>query len=221
MEVTNKRKVYELFGVAAVILICAYATLLLDLLAKSVSIFGEYEVLFFSIVKCLLYIAFIVLYFKFAKTIDFSPFKKKTAPMNLKRLLIVYAITLVSIFFVSFSINYNLNITYMLGLYTAVKEVINLTSTMVAFAFRMFLTLIAMTYIQEAFEIIFQKRALKYIPFGGIVIFLTSGIIEFLLGIPPVNLALWFCNLAYGLIYVFSEKRFWVCYFTFIFIFLF
>lgn len=221
MEVTNKSKVYKLLSVAAIILICTYATLLVDLIAKAVDVFGEYEVLFFSIIKCLFYIAFIILYLKFAKITDFNPLTKKSQKMNLKQLLTIYAITLICIFMISFSINYNLNITFMLGLYTAITEVTNLVSTLVAYAFRIFLSFIAMAYIQEAFELIWQKPALKYVPFGSIVIFLTTGIIEFTLGISPVNLVLWFCNLVYGLIYLVSGKRFWVSFFMFIFIFLF
>lgn len=222
MMVTDKKNFYCLLGVAATILICTYATLLIDLIAKSVSVFGEYEVLFFSIVKCLFYAAFIIAYFcLYKKVTDFTPFTKTQGTMSIKQLLSVYAITLIAIFAVSFSINFNLNITYMLGLYTAITEVTNLTSTLIAYALRMFLSFIAMAYFQEAFEILFKNKSLKYVPFGSIIIFLTSGVVEFILGIQPVNLILWFCNLAYGVIYLVSGKRFWVSFLVFIFIFLF
>ena len=222
MDITNKRKIYYLFSVAIITLVCAYLPLLLDLIANAINIFGNFEILFFSILKCILYIIYLIIFVKHSKKITyFTPFVKKEKPLSLKQLLAIYFITLIAIFFVSFTISFNLNVTYMLGFHTTMSGAVNLVSEMVSYGFRMFLTLIAMAYIQEVFEIILDKKIIRYIPYGAIFIFLTTGLIEFFYGTAPVNLILWICNLAYGVLYLVSDKRLFVSFFSFIFIFLF
>lgn len=223
MNDTPKKRILSYLAVTAVTLAWIYLPMLLDLaipaLSKSMDFYAS---ILISSIKCLLYIAYIALFFTFAKRLTgFTPFGKKSERMGLKQIITIYALTVVAIFTITVSINFNLNITYMLGFYTTMDGAMVLITDMLVYGFKVYMSLIAMCYCQEAFELILGGLVKYHLPYGGVIMFLTFGIVEMLIGIPPVRWILWFCNIIYGIIYLVSGKRFYTAFLAFIFIYLF
>lgn len=224
MKKVDKLYTIKLFVIGIITLACIYFPYLFNFLAPLMSGLGDFLSLVMCIIYCTFYVLYIIIFNKFLKPkSQFKPFNTKTSIMNLSQLLTVYILTLLAIFLISLSLSFNVNVMYMLGFYTTKSETILFVFEIITFVMKGSLALIAMTYFQEGFEKVFEGRTgFKFpFPYGAFAIFLTYGVAELILGISPVNWILWFCNIIYGLIYLASGKRYSVTLICFILIYLF
>lgn len=212
MEDAKKRNLINYFALAAITFAFIYVPMLFDLLKPALTkSAGEYATLIVSAIKAVFYFAYIILFFCFAeKLTGYIPFGKKQGKINVACLAIIFVLTAAFIFITSVSLGWDLHITYLLGLHTTVANGISQIAHMAVYVMKIFLAIIVMCYMQEAFEIIFKDKIKLPLPYGGIFLFVTFGLIELFLNPYPVRWALWCACLACGVIYLLSGKRFYV-----------
>ena len=91
---------------------------------------------------------------------------------------------------------------------TTEKVIETLSRSYLPYLFRTILAVMLIALFQNFFESAFPAKYIKYIPFGGIVVFLTCGTTELFISADLALIwAYWIFYLFYGMVYVLSEKR--------------
>ncbi len=199
------------YFIAAAVLLCGlYLSELIHLLEQplfSRVYYGNLNSIFFAGFSALYLGVFFIFFHKSARNVlGETPFKKKDAPMGIKRNAILYAMTVIPVVVTAMILGFEFKIVYELG--ENVSGMV-LYSNVAMYANKA-VKLLYSTYLIYLFE----KGARKlfngnaYIPFGGIMLLLTFGIVELLISVSEFRWLYFGYTVYFGLIYRVSEERF-------------
>lgn len=147
-----------------------------------------------------------------------APSRKKETSGNLCgelmswKVCALFIATILPMFIISIYLNFQLKLVYSLGIrVTSVGLVCNVAEILSVLLKMLFMILI-IRCVQEAMEINFKFNKEILIPWGGIFLFLTVGLIDFFVFPVDLRLFYWLCMLWYGFIYLLADKKFSVSY---------
>ncbi len=136
--------------------------------------------------------------------------KEEKKPYTLFRILLLYAITLFPILLISCILGWKLKIEYDFGERITNAHLIKQLCSYGALAIKMIFIVIMIREGQTAFEKIWITK--YQIPWGGILLMLTYGVIELIIDFQMFSwFYLFFCFI-YGVLYLMSQKKFSVTY---------
>ena len=128
------------------------------------------------------------------------------------RVCLLFVACLLPMLVISAYLNFQIKLVYSLGIrVTSVGLVCNV-SEILSYLFRILYMMLIIRCVQQAMEINFKFNKKVAIPWGGIFLFLTVGLIDFL--VFPVDLNVFYLinTLWYGVIYLLADKKFSVAY---------
>lgn len=203
------------FFLAAAILLCGmYLSELFHLLEKplfSLLFYGSVEKILFAACATVYLLLFFVFFHKvFYKKTGITPFIKREEKLGLRRTAILYAMTVVPILAVGIALNFQFKIVLELG-----EKVTGLTlaSNLCMYAYAAVKLLLAVYFIfltETGFRKLFVGG--KYIPYGGISLLLTFGIIEFFVTASAFSWLYLALCVYYGIIWLVAGQRFGLTY---------
>lgn len=124
----------------------------------------------------------------------------------------LFIATILPMFIISIYLNFQLKLVYSLGIrVTSVGLACNVAEILSVLLKMLFMILI-IRCVQEAMEINFKFDKKILIPWGGIFLFLTVGLIDFFVFPVDLRLFYWLCMLWYGFIYLLADKKFSITY---------
>lgn len=182
--------------------------------------YGNLTTMFFYILCVLFWIPCLaVLYLQIKKHTGYKVFRRARKELSLKRSLIIYACAVVPIFIVSAALGFELKVVFELG-----KRVtgIQLGTNGVMYAYgavKLLLGVILIELVQECMDILYRGKYAGKIPWGGIFYAVIVGLIDVIVAYATGAQVLfaWLYvafHLLYGVIYLLSEKNFYVTYFV-------
>lgn len=170
----------------------------------------EIKNLIIFIPKLLIYIAaFTGIAISALKYADTPLFTRKQHRLHPKYAVMIFVLTFAAVFFSCWAIGFDLPVVKEVGASSTTEKVIEtLSRSYLPYLFRTILAVMLIALFQNFFESAFPAKYIKYIPFGGIVVFLTCGIAELFISTDLALIwAYWIFYLFYGMVYVLSEKR--------------
>lgn len=176
--------------------------------------FGNIVPLCTNVARIILYIGIIIAaFFVGKKYFPGVQFKQRGEEYSLKRLLLIYGITVGIVFIVTACLNFKIKIVHDLGENIAGPTASNNFSYMLAGFFQMPIYILVIRYSQELFNLIFKKDVMKYIPFGGLISLVAFGIFEMLTaGVSAISIVFLFMHLVYGMMYILTKKNYTMTY---------
>ena len=219
MTIVKDKNSIKYFVVAGVILLCIYSNALADLFVPIFDdiYYGNLVKLFVALCSAIIWaieIFAIVLLCKKLGVKLFTAKEDKGKQLQTWKVILLFVLTVLPMLIISACISWKVKIVYALGVkVTSVGLACN-ACEILAYAVRMVLMVMFIASIQKGFDLIFKT---KYtIPFGGIVAFLTFGLIDFFVLAMDLRVFYLIASLLYGVIYLVADKKFavtWVlCY---------
>lgn len=184
---------------------------------------GDFTTIFYYGLNVAFWIPAIALLSHFIKkTTGYRVFHRGTSELSLRRSLVIYAMVAVPIFIVSAVLGFELKVVFELGTKLNTVQVATNGVMYAHGAVKLLLAVMIIELVQEAFGklVKLKFKYAEYIPWGGIVLALTFGLLEVLVThhtpfIPDTFSWLYFgFDLLYGIIYVAAKKNTFVTYFT-------
>lgn len=205
---------------AGLCLICIYTSKLSNLFLPIFSkvYYGNLNGMFLAVASILIWVFELVAINYLAKNIFkiklFSKSNKETKSPNLLNILLIFLLAFIPIMIISYQLGWNLKIVDDFGKKIESIKVTSVISQYAMYLVKILWTTIIIRLVQEAMERIVVT---KYkIPWGGIVLMLTFGIIELFFINEKFKLMYFAFNFIFGLFYLLSNKRFsttyWVSY---------
>lgn len=143
---------------------------------------------------------------KYFKEIDYI----KSNDLSLKRVSILYVLTIITIFIVTAVLKFKLKLVVDLGENIgSIAVYINLTRIVANIA-RVPITILIIRYSDDLIYSCLDEKYTKYISFGGIVALLTIGLFEFILfsNFEFIDVLFLIFNILYGYIYRLTYKNY-------------
>ncbi len=148
----------------------------------------------------------------------FSKKNKETKGPSLLNIFIIFLLTFIPIMVISGMLGWNLKIVDDFGQKIESIKITSVVSQYVESLFKILWTTIIIRLVQEGMEKIVVTKFV--IPWGGIFLMLTFGILEIFLFEGKFKLMYLFFNLIFGIIYLLANRRFattyWVSYLLYI-----
>lgn len=209
--------IYMIF--AAAIVFCVYIAQLLHLLEEplfSRVYYGNLKKLFFYISNIIVWIPMLVgVHLLLKKYTGYKAFHLSADELPLKRILLLYACTVVPIFIVSAALGFNLKIVYELGSRITGVQAWSNASAYLHGGVKLLFFVIFIAIVQEAGELLYKGKHAKFIPWGGIACMLIFGfgdvIVAYATGSGVLFAWLYLAfDLLYGVIYLIGKKSYYV-----------
>ncbi len=162
------------------------------------------EVFEYSLGTVYLLIGLIVTFkiFKFEK-------KEKKGLLPVKRVLILYLMTLIPILIISASFGWEVKIFFDIPDNSTGTSIINHFVNILLYLPKLMIVTLIIHFSQYLFEesVTFNKENIKrFIPFGGFVALLTFGLYELITGAHDLNILYLLFNIYFGFIYLATDK---------------
>lgn len=172
--------------------------------------FGYITPMILDVMRIILYIILIVVAMKYAKKHFQSPCCVPSDGFPLKRVILLYGITLLVVFIVSASLSFRLKVVVDLGENIGAIYLYNNLANIITSLVRMGIVVLIIRYSTEVFELLVKKSWASYVPFGGLVSLVSIGLFELLIvpNISAIHIVFLFMHLLYGEIYLLSYKYF-------------
>lgn len=138
--------------------------------------------------------------------IKFTPKKEL---LSTKRVLLLYALTLIPIIIMSAALGWEVKVFFDIGSNSTGTSIIEHFINVLLIIPKMFIVTLIIHYIQIFVSNVVEfdnEKIAKYTPFGGIFIFLTFGLFELICGVHHFNIFYLIVNLYFGLIYLLTNK---------------
>lgn len=209
-----RRGCLKYFLAAAILLCGVYLSELFHLLENlflAHSFYGNFSKIVFAVSSSLYMLAFFVLFhFVLKKKTGITPFEKHETKLSYKRIAVLYVMTVVPVLAVGMALNFQFKIVFELGeKVTGVTVASNLCMYVNA-AMKLFCAIYFIFLAETGFRKLFVGG--KYVPYGGISLLLTFGLIELFVTASAFSWLYLFLCLYYGLIWMVSGQRFWLTY---------
>lgn len=214
---------------AGVAILCIYSSQLSKLFEPIFDnvYYGNLVKLFTSISNSIIWAIEFVIIFFVCKKLNIDLFKKdktkdkkeagdtpKEPKGNLTdeltnwQVCVLFIATILPMFIISIYLNFQLKLVYSLGIrVTSVGLACNVAEILSMLLKVLFMILI-IRCVQEAVEINVKFDKKVYIPWGGIFLFLTVGLIDLLFFPVDLKAFYWVCTFWYGVIYLLANKKF-------------
>lgn len=143
--------------------------------------------------------------------------------LPLKNIFILYSLTLIPIIIMSATLGWEVKLFYDVGENVSGSSIYTYLSYQVFNIIKIFVATLILNFSHTFFEncITFNNEKIqKCFPFGGLVLFITFGILELILGIHYYPITYLLLNVYFGFIYLFSNKSFSKSYFLILLIYL-
>lgn len=189
--------------------------------------YGNLTTIFYYICNVVVWIPFIVLLYKFVLKYTGLKLFRKSAPLSLKRSLIIYVCAVVPIFIVSAVLGFELKVVVELGKKVTGMQLATNGASYAHGAVKLLLAVMFIELVQEAGQLLYKGKYCNRIPWGGIALAVIFGfaevIVAYTTGTTTAFLFAWMYiafDLLYGVIYLLSNKNFFVTYFVSLIIFI-
>ena len=218
MTFTRNKECIKYFISALVILICIYSNKIADLFIPVFDnvYYGNLTDMFVAIASAIIWGLEILVISLTAKGFKIYLFKNPDAEkkeLELWRVIVLFAITILPMLIISACINWKVKIVYALGVRVTTVGLACNIAEIASYAVRMILMVMFIRCIQEGFDKIFAyQNPNLVIPFGAIFAFLTFGLIDFFVLAMDLRAFYLIVSLVYGLIYLISKRKFGVTY---------
>lgn len=218
IEFVKDNTAYKYFLLIALCLACIYSSNIskafLPLFKKVY--YGNLNEMFLSIASIIIWIFELVAISHFAKNIFnidlFSKRKNDTKKISLINTLFIFLLTFIPIMIISWLLGWNLKIVDDFGQKIENIKVVSVVSRYALYVLKILWATIIISLGQEGMEKIFKS---KYrIPWGGIILMLTFGIVELIISDGKFKIMYFLFNLIFGIIYLLANKRFTISYFV-------
>lgn len=224
IEIKKDKDAYKYFLLAFLSLACIYTSKLSNLFLPLFSkvYYGNLNGMFLAIATIIIWAFELVAVYYFAKNkfgiYLFSKKNKDVETPSLLKVLMTFLITFIPIMIISALLGWNLKIVDDFGQKIESIKVTSVISQYVQFLLKILWTTIIIVLVQEGMEKIVVTKA--KIPWGGIVLMLTFGILELFLFDGKFKIMYLLFNLIFGVIYLLTNKSFsktyWISYILYI-----
>lgn len=205
---------------AMICLICIYTSNLSNLFLPIFSkvYYGNLNGMFLAVASIIIWVFELVGINYLAKNIFkiqlFSKKSKETESPNLMNILLIFLLAFIPIMIISYRLGWNLKIVDDFGKKIESIKVTSVVSQYAMYLVKILWATIIIRLVQEAMEKLVVTKI--KIPWGGLFLMLTFGIIELIVLDGKFKLMYFIFNLIFGLFYLLSNKRFtttyWVSY---------
>lgn len=224
IEFVKDKSIYKNIILIGLCLICIYSAKISNVFLPLFSkvYFGNLNQMFLAIATIIIWIFELVAVTHVSKNIFkidlYSKRKKDSEKISLINTLFIFLLVFIPIMVISWLLGWNLKIVDDFG---QKIENINILSVVSRYAMNILKILwatIIISLAQEGMEKIIKTKI--RIPWGGIILMLSFGVIELFLFEGKFKLMYFFFNLIFGIVYLLANKRFsvtfWVSYVLYI-----
>lgn len=224
VEFRKDKDAYKYFLLAAISLICIYTSKLSNLFLPLFSkvYYGNLNGMFLTVATIIIWsFELVAVYFLAKNKFNIYLFNKKGKDVekpSLLNILITFLLTFIPILIISAMLDWNLKIVDDFGQKIESIKVTSVVSQYAQFLLKILWTTTIISLVQEGMERLIVTKI--RIPWGGIVLMLTFGIIEVFVFDGKFKLMYLLFNLIFGLIYLLTNKNFtktyWISYILYI-----
>jgi len=205
----NIKKIVILIVTSVIFLASIYIARLFHLLEEplfSLIYYGNLNGVFYAACSFLFYLAVVIVTnIILKKKFKFRLFEKNKKPISIVNRAIIYIIVLGFGLGISIYLNFKLKIVYELGERITGMQLLSNGVSYVMEAMKILIAVCIICLIQETFENIFESKI--PIPYGGLVLFLTYGVLEFIFNYSTFSPIYFVFTFVYGIIYLLTNKR--------------
>jgi hypothetical protein len=144
------------------------------------------------------------------KHVGYSPLFNKHEKMTVKRKILLYLLTALPVVITAIALGFKFKLEYGLGERVTAMTLVGNAGLYLLSSIKLFGALMMIAFLDRAYNKLFKVNG--YIPFGGIIVALTYGAIEFAINPNIFTLLNILYYVYFGIIYQLSEERFGVAY---------
>jgi len=205
----NKQRVLILLIAAAILLLSVYVANIFHLLDEplfSLVYYGNLNGIFYTVCAVIFYITvhrILAVILKRKQIFYFSP--KSPKPLSIVKRAVIYSIILAFGLGISIYLNFTLKVVYELGERITGMQLLNNGVNYVLESVKILFAVSIIALVQEAFDSCFDTAI--PLPVGGLVLFLTFGILEFIFNFSTFSPIYLIFSFVYGVIFLLADKR--------------
>lgn len=208
----ERKRCLPYFLAALILLVGVYASELFHFVEDALFSWiysGNLNEMFFAIISMLYISGFMIVFHVYAKRfLKASPFFINEQKTDWKRLIIIFVMTALPIIAVAAVMGFKFKLEYGLGERVTGMTLLGNGIMYVNAASKLFAAVYFIYLIERACHKLFEESG--YIPFGGILLALTFGVLDAVLSPSAFGLLNAFLCLYYGVVYLVAEERFGV-----------
>ncbi len=173
--------------------------------------YGQINDLFNNVLSLIYLIIIFIVFIKVFHKITNLKFRKEEDKKELSsiRIVVLIVMTLIPILIVGGCLGWELKIIYDLGEKFNMSKLLNVVSNYVISIIKMLFVTYAIVSFNNFFEKCFEfenKKISTFVPFAGVLIMLTFGLVELILGVNQLNVLYFVFSLYYGVVYLVTDK---------------
>lgn len=216
IEIVKDKTIYKNIFLIGLCLVCIYSAKISNVFLPLFSkvYYGNLNQMFLAIATIIIWIFELVAVTHVSKNIFkidlYSKRKNDTKNISLINTLWIFLLAFIPIMVISWLLGWNLKIVDDFGQKIENIKLISVVSRYVMNLLKILWATIIVSLAQEGMEKIIKTKV--RIPWGGIILMLTFGVIELFIFEGKFKLMYFFFNLIFGIFYLLANKRFSVSY---------